>query len=180
MKTGKRKLLPRLSGAAQAASNIRIEREFGGLARTVAAKYGRLFRLSPEARQDLFHSILVELFKAPACYRNRAGVSLMLKHKMREIIRKAIKHEPETSPWYSRTPTGEISTVQMEHALVTRRLAVLTCSERVVLGLLFGLDGNDPFPVQRVAQKLGRPETWVRFKSETALQKLRQALRVQI
>ena len=77
----------RLHGACLKSSNEKLLRDYGNLAKYVVGKTVKAFGLNREQSEDLLNSILVELFKAPACYRNYKGISLMLKHTNAESYR---------------------------------------------------------------------------------------------
>lgn len=189
--------LARLRGAALKNSNEKLLNDYGNLAKFVVGKYVRAFQLSREQAEDLLHSILVELFKAPASYRNYKGVSLMLKHKMRDVIAKTVKCEVEMpaglpgqfpSSIHRRRLEGDPFEAAyrdkfipnpndaIDSQLVLKHLDVLSSSERAVLGLLYGLDGNSVFSPTAVAKKLGKDEWWVHRKREKAVTRLRSAL----
>jgi hypothetical protein len=189
--------LPRLHGAALKSSNETILADFGNLAKFVVGKRARACQLSRDQTEDLLHSILVELFKAPVVYRNYKGVSLMLKHKMRDVLAKTLKSEVEIAvglPGQSKSKlegdpfaaafaelsTQPASTDGIDCELILKRMDVLTSSERTVLSLLYGLDGCGVFPVAAIAKRLGKDEWWVHRKRERAISRLRSVLRIKI
>lgn len=183
------RVLARLQGIELKNSNEKVWSDYGNLAKYVVGKYAKAFRLYPDQRDDLLQSILVELFNAPPSYRNYKGISLMLKHKMRGVIRKAIKYEPEIQvglmrrekeisfPEPAYTPGRDV-THGVELGLILKRLDLLTSSERTVLSLLYGLDGNQVFSTTMVAKKLSRDESWVCRKEQKAIARIREVMKI--
>lgn len=157
-------------------SNPVLLRKYGKLVRFVADKYVRSFRLTREQGEDLYHSLLAEMFKAKRGYRNYKGISLILKHKMRDIIAPAIKHEHVLPIMEIDSPRVAPTTVQLDVQEMLPHLDALPFSQRLVLELNFGLDGSDPFGVEQIARKLKRPTDWVTRRRAEALATLRSRL----
>lgn len=187
---GPRRTLPRPRGAALASSNQRIVDNYGPLVRHVVGKRARAMRLSPEQTDDLFQSMMLALFNAPTSYRNYRGISLMLKHKMRRVIERTIKFEPEITVGLMRS-SNELDKFTepsiapkngngVDFNIIVGQFGVLSSSERSVMSLLYGLEGFGDFSPALVAKKLGKDESWVHRKRESALCRLRSSLRISL
>lgn len=169
-------ILPRYRGAVLKRSNQQIVTRYGNLVKFAVGKYVRSFGLTYEQGEELIQSLLAELFKAPIAYRNYKGISLMIKHRLPWLIRCCIKHEEVLPLAEVEAPTREMSLAGLDTNILLRHLNSLPAAERTVIALSFGVDGCESFPIERIAAKLGRPESWVTRKRDSALVHLRASL----
>jgi DNA-directed RNA polymerase specialized sigma subunit len=181
------RILPRLQGAALKASNEKMFQDFQYLVKYVVQRKARQFHLTHEQTEDLSQSTLLELFQAPACYRNYKGISLILKHKMRDILRKSLRCEAEMPVGLMRAEktectefpepiSGPCDLAHVEVGLVTRQISSLTSSERAVISLVYGLEGNKDICEFHISKKLGRHQSWVKRKHASGIKRMQRAL----
>ena len=179
----------RLYGRRLKTSNERLLEKYGNLAKYVAGKYAKSFRLTREQTEDLVQSLLVVIFRARPSYRNPKGISIILKTQMRDLIRRTIKHEPEIRMGLLRGGEG-LAIIDSPPALephlnghadlprALRNLECLSSPERAVLGMTYGIDGYGDFSDATIAIKVGRSKTWVSLKRKQAIFKLQSSMGV--
>ncbi len=177
----------RLHGRRLKSSNEHLLKKYGNLAKYVAGKYAKSFRLTREQTEDLVQSLLVVIFRARPSYRNPKGISIILKTQASRLIRRTIKHEPEIRMGLLRGGEG-LAVIdappplephlngQADLPKALRNLERLTSPERVVLGMTYGIDGFGEFKDASIAIKVGRSKTWVSLKRKQAIFKLQASL----
>lgn len=176
-----------LYGRRLKASNEQLLEKYGNLAKYIAGKYAKSFRLTREQTEDLVQSLLVVIFRARPSYRNPKGISIILKTQMRDLIRRTIKHEPEVRMGLLRGGEG-LAIIDMPPPLephlngradlprALRNLDCLSSPERVVLGMTYGLEGFAEFSDASIAIKVGRSKSWVSQKRKQAIFKLQSSM----
>jgi len=127
------------------------------------------------------------LFQAPSAYRNPAGIHLIFRTRLQNVMRTILKREAE-SPMglmhfgpglklIDKPPKLEPHLNGMGdlgHAL--KKLETLSSPERAVLGMSFGIDGYDEFGDYSIARRLGKTKSWVRWKRKRAIFKMQNAM----
>lgn len=185
--------LRRLHGCSLKSSNEKLLEKYCKLAHWLVGRYKKKFQLSDERADDLEHSLLVVLFQAPAAYRNPAGIHLIFRTKLQDLIQAALKHEREISaglmqapercdedlPYEDRadqTPHEAIMHDALVAPVALARLEELRSPERVVLGLSFGLEGFEQMSDYWISRRLGKTEAWVAWKRKQAIFKLQASM----
>ena len=182
-------MLRRLHGQRLKRSNERLLAQYGNLAKYIAGRYARSFRLSREQAEDLTQTLLAAIFRAPASYRNPKGISVILRTKGSNAIRQIIKSEPEIRMGLLRGGEG-LKTLEEPPGLephlnghgdlgtALRFFDRLSSPERVVLSMSFGLDGFEEFRDDAIVRRLGKSKSWVSMKRRQALFKLQDFMKV--
>ena len=181
--------LERPRGRHLARSNEELLKKYCKLAHWLVGRYKRRFKLSDEQADDLEHSLLVVLFQAPTSYRNPAGIHLIFRTKLQDLIQAALKHEREISaglmqsperceePLPYEDPADPIPHEQRIHDALTApavlsKIDALSSPERAVLGLTYGVDGCEELDDYWIARRLGKTKAWVAWKRKQAIFKL--------
>jgi RNA polymerase sigma factor (sigma-70 family) len=176
-----------LYGRRLKASNEILLERYGNLAKYVAGKYAKSFKLSREQTEDLVQSLMLVIFKARPSYRNPKGISIILKTQIRDLIGRTIKHEPEIRMGLLRGGEG-LAMIDAPPALephlngkadLPRALQNLDClssPERVVIGMTYGLEGFGEFSDTSIAIRVGRSKSWVSMKRKQAIFKLQNSM----
>jgi DNA-directed RNA polymerase specialized sigma subunit len=165
-------------------SNEVLLKKYGNLAKFIAGKSARSFRLSREQTDDLYHSLLVLMFRAPNSYRNYRGISVIFKTRLNELIRRILKSEQET--YMGLIPEGVgLKTIEpptdpqsklnisLDIPAMLARLDRLSSPERAVIGMSFGVDSYAEFSDDLIARRLGKKKSWVSQKRKAGIEKLR-------
>jgi DNA-directed RNA polymerase specialized sigma24 family protein len=187
--------LPRPRGRTLKRSNEELHAKYCKLAHWLVGRYKKKFNLTDERADDLEHSLLVKLFQAPTSYRNPAGIHLILRTKMFDLIEhmmlgefdkeitvglmQAPTRSDEAQAYRDRpdpTPHEERILDALHIPAVLGRLESLRSPERVVLGMSFGIDGFDEFDDYWIARRLGKTKQWVSMKRKQAVFKIQASM----
>lgn len=176
----------RLYGRRLKTSNEQLLLNYGNLAKYAVGKYARAFRLTHDQAEDLLHSLLVEIFRAPRQYRNLRGISILIGSRIKDFqkgftkgslcrntevtvglmqspaVNESLRLKGRVVPSHGEDPPDPQNHEQMIHDSIAVpsifvHLDALASSERAVLGLSFGIDGHREMSDAMIAIKLGRP-----------------------
>lgn len=141
----------------------------------VVVLLGKWKRVERRLRRELGHAPSAEKVKTELGL--SAGQYALIERALRS---QCLLHEgSDESPLWtteaaadSQDPPGATLEADEERGSVQRRLALLDSRERIVLGLRFGLGGEEPQTLKEVGLRLGITREWVRKIELRALAKL--------
>jgi len=187
-------------------SNERILLQYGNLAKFFVRRYARMFGLSREQYDDALQSVFAEICKAAPSYRNGPGMNVVIRTKTLDVMKRITKSKVEMAAglmrenretfrgdfegehWtlsgidmdkgtcWNEPSTAPPNLVHVDVGFISRHLDSLPSTERTVLSLLYGLDGNESFSEAIVSKKLGRNRWWVMRKHAHGIARLQKSL----
>lgn len=182
----------RLYGRRLKSSNEQLLQKYGNLAKHAVGKYARAFRLTRDQAEDLLHSLLVELFRAPRSYRNRRGISILIGSRIKDFTygfkgslhRKRNRTVRLDDAFTEGDEPGILPDERKIHnsilaPAVLTQLEQLSSPERAVLGLSFGIEGHREMSDAMIAIRLGKPKEWVEMKRKQGIFKIQRLMGIE-